>query len=253
MQVTSEFHAYPQRWATGWERAVDDQGNELTGREVEVMMSATRMIRAESKETSFGPFASGDVKNYIVPIELYIDHLAAQTQTPVYYLKGKLANLSADAMHAADQGLVDRCKGKILTYSDPWEEYLRTAFLAVNDQKRGHAKSPRCSGPTPIEVARCRRAGRRADASVAERADRDGLGAARLEPAEDPPSARPDEPPAGRARRRREPAGAAARPQRRAGQPGRTRPSRTTPNRARTPRRPRRRRSPRTDKCSDRA
>ena len=141
MQVSSEFHAYPQRWATGWERAVDDTGHELTGREVEVMMSATRMIRAESHETSFGAFTTGDVNNYIGPIELYVDHLAAQTQTPVYYLKGKLANLSADAMHAADQGLVDRCKGKILSYSDPWEEYMRTCFLAVNDQQRGHATS----------------------------------------------------------------------------------------------------------------
>ena len=64
MQVSSEFHAYPQRWATGWERAVDDTGHELTGREVEVMMSATRMIRAESHETSFGAF-DGDVNNYI--------------------------------------------------------------------------------------------------------------------------------------------------------------------------------------------
>jgi hypothetical protein len=141
MQVSSEFHAYPQRYATGWERAVDDQGNELTGRQVELMLSSTRMVRAESKDTSFGQFNQGDVNNYILPIELYIDHLAAQTQTPVYYLKGKLANLSADAMHAADQGLVDRVNGKILTYSDAWEETMRTAFLAVNDQVRGHATS----------------------------------------------------------------------------------------------------------------
>jgi hypothetical protein len=141
MQVSSEFHAYPQRWATGWERAVDDQGHELSGREVEVMLAATRMLRAESHETTFGTFQAGDVNNYILPIELYIDHLAAQTQTPVYYLKGKLANLSADAMHAADQGLVDRVKGKFLAYSDGWEEIMRTAFLAKNDQTRGHAKS----------------------------------------------------------------------------------------------------------------
>jgi hypothetical protein len=141
MQVSSEFHAYPQRWATGWERAVDDKGHELSGREVEVMLAATRMLRAESHETTFGTFAAGDVNNYVLPIELYIDHLAATSQTPVYYLKGKLANLSADAMHAADQGLVDRVKGKILSYSDPWEEVMRTAFLAINDQKRGHAQS----------------------------------------------------------------------------------------------------------------
>ena len=100
-------------------------------------MSVTRLVRAESRETTFGSFAPGNVDNYIKPIELYIDHLAAQTQTPVYYLKGRLANLSADAMHAADQGLVDRVNGKILAYSDPWEEIMRTAFLAINDQKRG--------------------------------------------------------------------------------------------------------------------
>ena len=141
MQVSSEFHAYPQRWATGWERAIDDAGHELSAREVELVLSQSRMVRAESTDTAFGQFAQGDVNNYILPIELYIDHLAAQTQTPVYYLKGKLANLSADAMHAADQGLVDRVKGKILSYSDPWEEIMRTAFLAVNDQARGHAQS----------------------------------------------------------------------------------------------------------------
>lgn len=141
MQVSSEFHAYPQRYAVGWERGVDDTGHELTGREVEVALGTTRFIRAESKDTSFGQFAQGDVNNYILPIELYIDHLAAQTQTPVYYLKGKLANLSADAMHAADQGLVDRVNGKTLSYSDAWEEIMRVAFLAVNDQKRGHAQS----------------------------------------------------------------------------------------------------------------
>lgn len=141
MQLSSEFHAYPQRWAVGWTIGEDNDGNELTNRQVELMMAATRMVRAESADTQFGQFAAGDVQNYVAPIELYIDHLAATSQTPVYYLKGKMANLSADAMHAADQGLVDRVNSKILTYSDAWEEVMRTAFLAVNDQTRGHAQS----------------------------------------------------------------------------------------------------------------
>jgi hypothetical protein len=140
MQVSSEFHAYPQRWATGWERAVDETGRELTNREVEVAMGQTRIVRSDSHDTQFGQFLAGDVNNYIAPLDLYIDHLAAITQTPVYYLKGKLANLSADAMHAADQGLVDRVNAKILSFSDGWEEVLRTAFLALRDTKRGHAQ-----------------------------------------------------------------------------------------------------------------
>jgi hypothetical protein len=72
---------------------------------------------------------------------MYIDHLAAQTQTPLYYLKGKMAAMSADAMHAQDQGLVDRCKAKILGLSDGWEEVMRCAFLAKGDSKRGNDTS----------------------------------------------------------------------------------------------------------------
>lgn len=141
MQVSSEFHAYPQRHAVGWEKARDAEGREITGREVELYLSQSRFIRSESKDTTFGQFAQGDVDNYLKPIEMYIDHLAAQTQTPLYYLKGKMATMSADAMHAQDQGLVDRCRAKILALSDGWEEVLRAAFLAKGDTKRGEARN----------------------------------------------------------------------------------------------------------------
>lgn len=141
MQVSSEFHAFPQRWAVGWERSVDDKGREISGREVEVYLSQSRMIRAENHETKFGEFTQGNVENYLRPIEMYIDHLAAQTQTPLYYLKGKMTTMSADAMHAQDQGLVDRCQAKILGFSDGWEEVMRLAFLSTGDKKRGKSQS----------------------------------------------------------------------------------------------------------------
>ena len=141
MQVSGEFHAFPQRYAIGMARAVDDKGRELSGREMELYLSAARVIRAEDKDTKFGQFEQGNVDNYLKPIEEYVDHLAAQTQTPLYYLKGKMAAMSADAMHAQDQGLVDRCNGKILSFSDGWEEVMRTAMLAEGDQSRGNAVS----------------------------------------------------------------------------------------------------------------
>ena len=141
MQVSSEFHAFPQRWAAGWEKSVDAKGREITAREVEVYLSAARLLRAENHETKFGQFQTGNVEEYLRPIEMYIDHLAAQTQTPLYYLKGKMSTMSADAMHAEDQGLVDRVQAKILSFSDGWEEVMRLAFLAQKDQARGTAKS----------------------------------------------------------------------------------------------------------------
>lgn len=142
MQVSSEFHAYPQRFATGWQRSEDAEGHELTNRQVEMYASQTRLWRASSADTNFGQLSPGDVNNYIQPISMYIDHLAAVTQTPAYYLKGQMANLSADALHAADAGLVDRCWRKINNgFSDAWEEVMRTTFLARGDLARGKATS----------------------------------------------------------------------------------------------------------------
>ena len=141
MQVSSEFHAFPQRHAAGWERAVDEAtGKPLTNDQVSTKMGQTRILRSESPDTRFGTFEVGDVQNYIQPIEMYIDHMAAITETPAYYLKGKMANLSAEALQAADGGLVDRCRAKIDgAFSDNWEEVVRVAFLAKGDARRSKA------------------------------------------------------------------------------------------------------------------
>ncbi len=141
MIVSSEFHAFPQRWGAGWERATDSKGRELSNREVELYLSASRFVRAESADAKFGTFEQGNVENYLKPIEMYIDHLAAQTQTPLYYLKGKMTTMSADSMHAQDQGLVDRCKSKHLSFSDGLEEMMRVGFLMKGDRDRGEAES----------------------------------------------------------------------------------------------------------------
>src|SRR5580765_7264580 len=120
MMLSSEYHAYPQRWAAGWEQVYDSSGNAVPGDQVEVKVGQSRLVRANSPDTKFGTFEVGEVDNYIKPIEMYVAHLAAVTQTPAYYLKGKMANLSAEALHAADAGLIDRCRHKILSFSDGW-------------------------------------------------------------------------------------------------------------------------------------
>jgi len=141
MQVSSEYHAYPQRWASGWESPMGPDGTPIPGEEVEMRVGQSRLIRASHPDTKFGVFETGQVDNYIKPVEMYVDHLAAVTQTPAYYLKGKMANLSADALRAADAGLVDRCRHKILSFGDGWEEVMRVSFLAKGDTTRGRAEA----------------------------------------------------------------------------------------------------------------
>lgn len=135
MQVSSEYHAYPQRTATGWE--VPRNSNGEVDRAAALRVSQSTILVSEDPETRFGQLTPGDVQNYIQPIEMYIDHLAALTRTPAYYLKGKMANLSADALRAAETGLVERVKRKVLDLGEGWEETMRLAFIAKGDLERG--------------------------------------------------------------------------------------------------------------------
>lgn len=137
MLVSSEFHAYPQRWASGWEGAVDKDGNAITN--LDMVLGQSRLVRAQAPDAKFGQWNPGNVDNYIRPVEMYLDHLAAVTQTPAYYLKGEMANLSAEAIMAADTGLVRRVDRKHLSFEDGLEETMRVGFLAKGDTAKAKA------------------------------------------------------------------------------------------------------------------
>jgi hypothetical protein len=62
---------------------------------------------------------------------MLIQHLAAQTRTPPHYLLAKLVNTSGEALAVAEAGLVSKCRGKILFFSDAWEEALALALQAA--------------------------------------------------------------------------------------------------------------------------
>lgn len=137
MQVASEFHAYPQRTAVGWEVPRDSDGNVRS--DFVAQVGPSKVLASESPDTKFGTLLPGDVSNYIQPIDMYIDHLAAQSRTPAYYLKGKMANMSADALKAADAGLVHKAKRRMIDFGDGWENVMRLAFTAQGDMARAKA------------------------------------------------------------------------------------------------------------------
>jgi hypothetical protein len=62
---------------------------------------------------------------------MFIQHLAAQTRTPPHYLLGQVVNASGDALQVAEAGLVSKCRGKILFFSDAWEEAVALALTAA--------------------------------------------------------------------------------------------------------------------------
>jgi len=126
LDVDSEFHAAPQRWATGWEPPTDEHGNPLPAAKIEAATS--RFLAFKSEETKVGQLPSNDPSSFVDPIGMYITHLAAVTKLPPHYLLGRMANIAGEALKAAETGLVAKCAGKIIDFSDPYEEAVSLAL-----------------------------------------------------------------------------------------------------------------------------
>lgn len=135
--IASEYGAFPQRVATGVSVPLDPTtGEPLRSEELKAAMSRLWAFPAADARLSALPAA--DLSNFVTAIEMFIQHLAAQTRTPPHYLLGKMVNASGDALSVAEAGLVSKCRAKTLFFSDAWEEALALALTATG-QDAAHA------------------------------------------------------------------------------------------------------------------
>jgi hypothetical protein len=124
----SEYTSFPQRVATGVELPRDPVTGEVLT-DVEIRAAVSRLWAFEAPDAKVLQLAQGSLEAYVEGVDLAVQHMAAQTRTPPHYLLAKLANISADALVAAEAGLVHRCKRKLIDFADPWEEGMRIAFM----------------------------------------------------------------------------------------------------------------------------
>lgn len=136
MIVASEFQAFRQRVLTGVEVPKDENGKPI-GPPIE--MAVSRLLMFEEPDAKAFDLSPGDLGNYVQAIDLAVQHLAAQTRTPPHYLLAKLVNLSADALKAAEAGLVAKARRAHVDFGEPWEEAHRLAFgwRAIWRRERG--------------------------------------------------------------------------------------------------------------------
>jgi hypothetical protein len=127
MLVGSEYHAFPQRVLTGIELPRDPVTGEVKD-DAQIRASYSRLWAFESPDAKVFELGATGPANFVEGIDLAVQHIAAQTRTPPHYLLARLANLSGDALKAAETGLVSRCQAKMVDFSDPWEEAMRIAF-----------------------------------------------------------------------------------------------------------------------------
>ena len=127
MIINSEYGAFPQRWITGVDVPKDPETSQpITA--VELKAAQSRLWTFDKPDVRVGALPATDMQNFVISIELLIQHLAAQTRTPPHYLLGQMVNASGDALSVAEAGLVSKCRQKIKFFSDPWEEAMALAL-----------------------------------------------------------------------------------------------------------------------------
>ena len=135
--VATDYGAFRQIWATGIRLArqvvTGDDGTSTTTVVAPFDIGANRLLTNENPEGKFGSFPESTLGGYLGAVSADVNHLAAITQTPPHYLLGQIANLSADAIKAAETGLVSKVSRRALHIGETWETVMRLALAMVGD------------------------------------------------------------------------------------------------------------------------
>jgi hypothetical protein len=136
MLIASEFTSFPQRVLTGVELPRDPITGEVRD-DQQIRAAINRLWAFEAPDAKVFDLPPQSLSNFVEGVDLAVQHLAAQTRTPPHYLLAKLANISGDALIAAETGLNARCRRKQVDYGDPWEDGIRLAFKWRSIVRRG--------------------------------------------------------------------------------------------------------------------
>lgn len=126
--MAQQYGAFRQRWVTGMVVA-DENGNP----QEPFRAGVDRLMVAESTETKFGEFGATSLKDYLDAREASIRHMSTISQVPPYHLLGQIANLSAEALAAARDGLDRRIEEAQGILAEPWKQTLQLASQAAGD------------------------------------------------------------------------------------------------------------------------
>lgn len=128
--MAEQYEAFKQRWVTGM-APVDEEGKE----KAPFRPGVDRVWAAEDPATKFGEFGATELTPYSGSREDGIRHMATISQIPPYHLLGQIANLSAEALAAARDGMDRKVEELQAVLTDPWRGVNRLSSLAAGDKE----------------------------------------------------------------------------------------------------------------------
>jgi len=120
MLLASEFSAFPQRYATGYD---DEKGDAAA----KFRSGPGNFWWLEDVDGKFGQFQAADLQNFVHAIEMVVQHIASISATPPHYLRASADRLSGESLKSAETGLVAKVSRKQSAFSEGWEESMRIA------------------------------------------------------------------------------------------------------------------------------
>lgn len=126
--LTTQFAAFRQRWVSGM------AGEDEQGRPTEPFRPGVdRVWSSDDPGTKFGEFDVSPLQPFDQARESGIRHMSTVSQVPPYHLLGQIANLSAEALAAARDGLDRKVEEEQSMLNDSWRNCFRLNAKAVND------------------------------------------------------------------------------------------------------------------------
>lgn len=146
-----DFASLPQRVLLGTEPPkvpVLDNNGQVVGSKllpIEEFMHK-RIAVFSSPDAKIAEWSPANLEVFTKVIETQVGHIAAQTRTPQHYLIGKMANLSGDALKAAETGLVKRTEEKSVSFGRAVKEIFALCCLVQDNE----AKAKQCRRGTVL-------------------------------------------------------------------------------------------------------
>ena len=156
--MIGDYMIVPQRYLIGAEIQRGADGNPVNS--LQSGPEHAWIIDAEdAAKVKIGQLDPADISQLLTFLEGDVTRFGAITKTPLYYVAGGLVNVSADAIRAAEAGLVAKVRRRQLTFGEAWEEAFSLAMQAMG-----------VAAPDDIEIvwadAESRSLAARADAAV---------------------------------------------------------------------------------------
>lgn len=115
--IVSRFAAFPQRVITGW---VGTESERLKA-------SSMRLWTFEDEEVKATSLPGASVQPYNDVLEEMLQHVAMVAQISPAYVTGKMVNLSAEALAAAEANAQRKLTSKRESFGESWEQVMRLA------------------------------------------------------------------------------------------------------------------------------